>query len=33
VLIRANKTQSYFDEDAPRLVAPGAVRDFIAEAR
>jgi hypothetical protein len=32
VLIRAHKTQRYFDEDAPRLIAPGAVREFIAKA-
>ena len=32
VLIRAHKTQRYFDEDAQRLIAPGAVRDFIAKA-
>ena len=32
VLIRGNKSKRYFDEDAPRLLAPGTVREFIAKS-
>jgi hypothetical protein len=32
VLIRGNKTKRYSDEDAPRLLAPGPVREFIAKS-